>query len=252
MGRIKTWLTDIYNWLEHIWLYKIKYHLKEIPHIVPSIILCLRFPFLYPRHRLYGKHYVNYNLIKYHREHWEEAYELKPQNPEDEIGRWTVKEGKKWLAFKIQFVDWIHDHPLQWLHCIPTYTELDAMPDGWRKAFGIELCKELKECLLRHGGRKLLREVRVLDIKEKYGQLSMDFSNLPEEGWKIIQKYEYISERTCIVCGRVADWFTTGWLSPYCDEHLPEYDRGTAEKYREDIDWYGWKIVKLKEKTDTE
>lgn len=29
------------------------------------------------------------------------------------------------------------------------YTELDSMPEGWRIAFGIEMCEEIKQELLR-------------------------------------------------------------------------------------------------------
>ena len=29
------------------------------------------------------------------------------------------------------------------------YTELDSMPEGWRKAFGIQMCEEIKQELLR-------------------------------------------------------------------------------------------------------
>ena len=29
-----------------------------------------------------------------------------------------------------------------------SYTELDAMPDGWRKAFGERMCEEIREALV--------------------------------------------------------------------------------------------------------
>ena len=32
-----------------------------------------------------------------------------------------------------------------------SYTELDAMPDGWRKTFGEQLCEELKAELVKVG-----------------------------------------------------------------------------------------------------
>ena len=50
----------------------------------------------------------------------------------------------------------------RWTDHIPedydySYTELDAMPDGWRKAFGERMCEEIREELVRadylHGYR---------------------------------------------------------------------------------------------------
>lgn len=49
-----------------------------------------------------------------------------------------------------------------------SYTELDAMPEGWRTAFGLQMCKELKEILVGAGA---LETYRIMDIKEKYGSL---------------------------------------------------------------------------------
>ena len=51
------------------------------------------------------------------------------------------------------------------------FTELDDMPDGWRIAFGEQMCAEIKQALLEEGGEKLLNEYRILQIKEKYGLL---------------------------------------------------------------------------------
>ena len=50
-----------------------------------------------------------------------------------------------------------------------SYTELDDLPDGWRIAFGLQMCKELKEILVKGGG---LDAYRITQIKEKYGRNS--------------------------------------------------------------------------------
>ena len=69
-----------------------------------------------------------------------------------------------------------------------SYTELDSMPDGWRK------------------------------IKEKYGTLCWyDFGCTERMLRDIIPKYEHLSARTCIRCGNPATKVSTGWISPYCD-----------------------------------
>ena len=96
-----------------------------------------------------------------------------------------------------------------------TYTWLDYMPIGWRIAFGEQMCKEIKEELLKHNE---LDSYEIVDIKEKFGGLRWyDNSNLP--GLQvIIAKYAVLSEKTCIVCGKPAEWISTGWISPYCDD----------------------------------
>ncbi len=150
------------------------------------------------------------------------------------------------------------------------YTTLDAMPDGWRAAFGEEMCEELRNELIRFD---YLDKYRVTQIKEKYGSLRWYDSGAPigitskdyveystQEVFKhykkfekmypydlyysnrciledgrgviryyryvdkcrvhdIISKYEALSMRTCIECGKPATKMSTGWISPYCDEH---------------------------------
>lgn len=49
-----------------------------------------------------------------------------------------------------------------------SFTGLDEMPEGWRIAFGKQLCDELKAELERAGR---LESYRILQIKEKYGAL---------------------------------------------------------------------------------
>ena len=107
------------------------------------------------------------------------------------------------------------------------YTELDEMPEGWRKAFGIALCEELKQELLAAGGEKALDEYMIVQIKEKFGALRW-YDNGCTEKWfrEILPKYEELSERTCIHCGKPAKFISTGWISPWCEECAKEvHDR---------------------------
>ena len=99
------------------------------------------------------------------------------------------------------------------------YTELDDMPDGWRIAFGEQLCEDLR-AELEHSGA--IDDYRIIQIKEKYGGLRWYDNGNTKEGYGIISKYAALSERTCIVCGKPATKITTGWISPYCDECCPE------------------------------
>ena len=102
------------------------------------------------------------------------------------------------------------------------YTELDAMPRGWRISFGEQLCEELKQALIKDG---LLDKYRITQIKEKYGSLRWYANFDTDEISKIIDKYTRLSYRTCVKCGASATLITTGWISPYCDICCPTNER---------------------------
>jgi hypothetical protein len=105
------------------------------------------------------------------------------------------------------------------------YTELDAMPEGWRKAFGEQMCKEIKNAL-----GKNLNNYRIMQIKEKFGSLRWYDNGATEKVNRIISKYEILSAVTCIECGEPATRVTKGWISPFCDNHFPRpYVNGELE-----------------------
>lgn len=127
------------------------------------------------------------------------------------------------------FIRYVWDNIIDRICFIPSYTELDDMPDGWRKAFGIQMCKELKKALKQYN---YLYKYRITQIKEKYGSLRW-YSNGSPNGceYPIINKYEALSKRTCIVCGKPAKYISTGWISPYCEEHAPNGSLKREEFY---------------------
>ena len=264
--------------------------MSKLKKTIESTILCIRFPFLYPRNRFTGLHYNNWRIIEFHRKWWkltgdtfflkivkekeplisygninDHIYTLRVKGdylqvcnehgrpwisiPISNYGKghivkcgWRKTEKSfepvlivgedwedaenvnhfievihaKWLRRWIQFLDWINDWPLQLFHCIPSHTELDAMDTGWRKAFGIQICKEIRAALLKHGW-KVLFKYRIMQIKEKWGELCWYDSYAPKEVFDIIRKYENISRHTCIDCGAPATKMSTGWICPYCD-----------------------------------
>ena len=100
------------------------------------------------------------------------------------------------------------------------YTKLDSMPDGWRKAFGEQMCEELREALLKDD---LLDKYYVRDIKEKYGGLRWYANGGNEEARNIVSKYARKCLRTCICCGKPATKITVGWVSPYCDSCVANF-----------------------------
>lgn len=257
---------------------------------IKSTILCIRFPFLYPRNRFTDLHYNNWKIIEFHNKWWKHTedsfflhitndkskplisygdfdghlYTLRIKNnclevcnehyhpwvsiPISEYGKgkiirtgWEDKKvpylivedwadnldanhfikivHAKWLQRYIKFLDWINTYPLQLLHCIPSYTELDAMESGWRKTFGIQMCKEIRTALLSKGWKYLFK-YRIMQIKEKFGELRWYDEFSTKDVHDIINKYEDISRHTCIVCGKPATKISTGWICPYCDEHI--------------------------------
>ena len=278
---------------------------KKIGRVIYSTLLCIKYPFLYPRNRWTDKHYNCWKIIEYHRENYGKAYHLislqttdKEVNSEEQteyykfldtkketylrtdyfgdelviyLGRnkgtiekiiKKIKLGSKiydssWisgknvlvlkvnsveelkeiyngdfncirltinqtLAFKIKILDWIEKYILQVIHFPTYYTELDSMDKGWRKAFGMNFCKDLRKALIKTGGYKLLFRFRILQIKEKYGRLEVYCIGYNDEINKVISKYSKLSEKTCIRCGKPATWISKGWISPYCDNCVPD------------------------------
>lgn len=61
------------------------------------------------------------------------------------------------------------------------YTELDDLPDGWRVAFGDQMCEEIREALIEDGD---LDRYRVVQVKEKYGCYDPETEVLTKAGWK--------------------------------------------------------------------
>ena len=100
-------------------------------------------------------------------------------------------------------------------------TELEALPVGWKKAFGEQLCEEIQNELNKMDP-VLASDYRILQIKEKYGSLCWYCNWDTDEISKIIRKYEKLSERTCVKCGAPATKISLGWISPWCDECAKE------------------------------
>lgn len=93
-----------------------------------------------------------------------------------------------------------------------TSSQYFDLPDGWRKCFGLKICKEIKKELKKTKNK----EYHVTQIKEKFGSLRWYSNHTTESIEKIIEKYEKISARTCIYCGKETDYLTLGWIVPIC------------------------------------
>ena len=65
----------------------------------------------------------------------------------------------------------------------------------------------------------LVDSYRIIQIKEKYGSLRWyDNGGTDKLYHEIIPKYERLSMRTCIGCGKLASLVSTGWICPWCDD----------------------------------
>lgn len=108
-----------------------------------------------------------------------------------------------------------------------SYTELDAMPDGWLNAFGEDMCEEIQQALNELGEQA--NTFRIMQIKEKYGSLRFYTNWNTSKISNIIHKYEQISRYTCIKCGAPATRVTTDWISPWCDECAKKFFDDTVD-----------------------
>lgn len=98
-------------------------------------------------------------------------------------------------------------------------TWLDFMPEGWKQCFGELLCEDILKVLQKSSIS--LEDFTILDIKEKFGTLRVYWTGSNElecELEDIINKYEYLSKYTCVLCGKVNVPIYGGWISPYCNE----------------------------------
>ena len=174
--------------------------------------LCDRYPFLIPRNSFSGKSILDCRGIDGEEGYW-------PGNPED--------------------------HPAYDYE----YTLLDDMPEGWRKAFGESLCHEIMDELI---DKDKVDAYRVDQIKEKYGYLCWYDHNSTEKILsEILPKYEDLSICTCISCGKPAEYVSSGWISPWCEDcarnsnwharHVPLNIWLSGKVHDEDYVWFGEK-----------
>lgn len=142
------------------------------------------------------------------------------------------RQKKKMLKKKnkmlIQKYPWIMPRN-RWSDKIPsnfdyTYTELDAIPTGWMKAFGMQMVEEINNELIKSGK---MDSFRITQIKEKYGRFEFYTYGGSNEVSEIIEDYGNISEFICIRCGRldVPIISNNGWYEPICKYCFEEQEK---------------------------
>lgn len=246
------------NYSQYLWK-TFKTNLKKYTiDTVKASYLSIRFPFLYPKNAMTGSHYRNWTLERVAHKIYLKWDDFANKNANLYIEKFGPEcgffDGKcvkseyimKLAPFKDRFLYSFYNGLEKFLgvfFCIPTYSNYDAIPTGWRKRFGIQMCKELKKALLKDGGRKYLREWQIYDIKEKWGRLEIYTNGDLPRVRRVIEKYGYISQFVCVSCGDDAVKETLGWICPYCEDCVPK-----NEKYRWINPVYGWNSSEREQK----
>ena len=110
-----------------------------------------------------------------------------------------------------------------------SFTWMDDIPLGWNIAFGKQMVEELGALLEKYNYQD---EYSICQIKEKFGGLRWYDNGFPTEGYEEykewLDKYEELSFKTCIDCGKPAKYFTRGWITPIFEDCAKEY--GYTEK----------------------
>lgn len=105
-----------------------------------------------------------------------------------------------------------------------SFTWMDDIPLGWNIAFGKQMVEELGALLEKYNYQG---EYSICQIKEKFGGLRWYDNGFPTEGYEEykewLDKYEELSFKTCIDCGKPAKYFTRGWITPICEDCAKEY-----------------------------
>lgn len=136
-------------------------------------------------------------------------------------GKRTPEENKA-LCKKYPFLKWYGD-PLYIGYNEENidydYTWEDELPDGWKIAFCPQIWDELKAILEK---ANYVNEFRFSQIKEKFGQLRLYHSGVPESIFEELMawesKYESLSETVCINCGKPMQYMTLGWITFVCED----------------------------------
>lgn len=96
----------------------------------------------------------------------------------------------------------------------------DELPIGWQKSFVWDLCKEIREYNKKHN----IKDYHIDQVKEKFGGLCWYDNGCTDFHKTIINKYESKSYKTCCQCGKEAEYYSTGWILPYCGECKKKFD----------------------------
>ena len=122
-------------------------------------------------------------------------------------------------------------------------TVLDAMPTGWRIAFGDLLCEDIQAELEKFD---YADKFVVVQLKEKIGELRLYHDGIPF-GCKVddvVQAYSVLSNYICADCGELdVPQKTFGRILPICKKCIKDYNVNDPEAY--------WDMIYEKQKPCT-
>ena len=135
---------------------------------------------------------------------------------------WTSRQLRKTLTEEYPYLlprtmtsDEVHpDYDYQYIN-----GEYD-LPEGWMQLF-LQCCKDIKEPLEKVG---YLNKFRFLQIKEKWGRMELYCHGATDEVLRIIDKYRFLSQQVCSICGKPANVMTYGYVCPYCNRCVMDSD----------------------------
>ena len=78
------------------------------------------------------------------------------------------------------------------------YNSLQCLPEGWYNKFSKDLVNDLLQACNSNDEAKSLR---ILEAKEKYGEMRIYINLCDDKFDTIINKYTKLSRHTCIRCG---------------------------------------------------
>lgn len=130
----------------------------------------------------------------------------------------------------------IDPNQYEWLKSYDgSFNWYDSIPKGWRIAFGEMMVKEIDDVVKKNnievGGDF---GFRILEIKEKWGELRVYCGTYEEEIERIIDNYSVLSGNICISCGKPDVPYTKGYILPICKEcfdkdYSGDYEVSTCE-----------------------
>ena len=94
-------------------------------------------------------------------------------------------------------------------------TWYDSIPEGWRKAFGKELSRNLRKVLKLTGE---LNTFKFTEIKEKWGSLRLYTNQISDAVQEVLSYYERLSIGYCMYCGKSARYCTEPCVAYVCED----------------------------------
>lgn len=89
--------------------------------------------------------------------------------------------------------------------------------EGWRKAFGDSFVKEMDAAYATLPDDEK-KDFYFVQVKEKYGRLTIYPTYYNDEISAVLSKYEDLSWETCCNCGEPTKLHTTGYITPLCQK----------------------------------